>query len=366
MYMKVLVAFQLGLVVSLLSLGTVAERGKAEKVAQLGLFQQSAEDLARTSRTFEKVACNGVSEEECHVLRKSERIGFTAGWVWANVVAEDGTPYFLLREHGTGTSTMYAIIGTSSDIRSNPRPISSVSPGLDNLYSGRSNYEPLPEGDGHVVSSQNPRYSPFRISLKQGEIHWTDADEIDLTFTSLGPALALRLPYGDDDVGYTSEHMRVKGVYNGQQVTGYGGYDRAYTESAYNWLQCSMFRNLEQGWLVWSGKNEHGAMEYGWAIMGPRGFGVGGFIREGEPPLLSDRVTRTVETEIINGVKLPTSVTVDIDGRKFKFTSSGLLNFPNPEIELKWVYGETSEVGGPKLVNSHSMIELFRDSFFDE
>ena len=195
---------------------------------------------------------------------------FGAFWLWAQLVGEDGSTYFMCREiNKDHAGFLLYFRGTPGTDQPDDQILQ------DDLYKGYILHFLDEETQQITIRSQFEGGNAFKIEIKPQLFRLDDANgKVDLTWTVLpAPAQEWYVPghTGEfDDYAYRSEHGLVEGVIEGVKVSGWGGMDVEWLPVGVNTRQTTRYEILEKFWLVWYTEYEDGTIEDGVYV---RGFG---------------------------------------------------------------------------------------------
>lgn len=262
-------------------------------------------------------------------------MAFMCTYMVANVMDRDGNKYNLLRQYKNfDTITTHAS-------RSVPDGVTMAQPlfKAGEVYMSRCNNEMI---DKKTIQIQPYLVNPnlFTIVREAKRAQWMDVSgRIDLQYKSLGPALEFYVPGLVEDNMYRSEPYWVKGTIEGKDVQGFGVIDTAWGPAGTDWVQCKLFRYLEEYWVVWANLYEDDTVECGVYMDGVDTFGCG-YFNQNEQLTVSRKSPAQVQWTPDNFLQ---SATFPVGEHQFEFTTEARVQqVPN---YLSWASGRIQRVG---------------------
>lgn len=268
---------------------------------------------------------------------------YDISWLSGLVHTADGTQYVMFRAYQKNSSSKFYLV--KIDPKTGPAPVTSP------RYTGYIWFD-KPEDGKILIKSYDEGDSSFQIDIEPGKFRWQDGDDIDLHYTSLGPAmrfLTLGGPKFKEEVFYTAEMCKIEGTVNGEKVTGFGSLDQAWLNAGVAWHQNKLYLCIEDIWIPFMNKYTDGTYEYGHFIKGRQGWSLGYFVHDGVAHMNND-FTMDINWKDGN----PTHVDMKIDGHDFTWRSDAIMNAPeNSRPHITYAAGTMIHHGVGKELESH-------------
>ncbi len=195
-------------------------------------------------------------------------------------------------------------------------------------------------------------------------LRWIENDdngvpEMDITFTSIGPAMRWLTLGGEikEEVMYLVETFLVEGVMNGKKVSGYGSMDYVFATPGVGWQQNKIYGFVEDMWVPWVTFYEDGSKFYGHFLKGREGWSIGYFVKDGVGYMYNDYELDIEWNE--TGTK-PVTMKAEIMGHKFEWRNSqDTFDDPSNRPAIGYSKGvcHCLEMGDTKIAYADSAIE---------
>ncbi|MBF4997310.1 hypothetical protein IRT45_09085 [Nocardia sp. BSTN01] len=214
------------------------------------------------------------------------------------------------------------------------------------------------EGDDELAiwaSAAGAEGKPWRVTMSQDAVTWSEADAMELTGRLLPPGLQWHVPAPDKGILYVSQLYEVSGTADGRAVRGFIGLDRTWmAEGGMLYVKKDVLvgEQLHNTWYTWATKYTDGTYDAGHFMLANDRGGFALLTNERQEILRTTAVTG----EVFPGEdrNFPKDITLEINGEKWEFLPdphgimpdflSAAKKLPTPQNEGRWRrVGDTRE-----------------------
>ncbi len=273
-------------------------------------------------------------------------------YVWGTFRDEDGNPTSAVRRIATAGDTTGLTMLHSPHPRSDSRIVAEVGA---NAFIGRAR-PAIGEREVRFVGGKAYTHGDrgFEFIMTASDLHWAEANFIDLSGRIVGPGLQFLTPWPDGAVMYTSRLWYVQGSVRGAAVNGFMGVDNVFVPPGYSWGHEPVSDTYELSWYTWGNRYDDGTLEVGHIAKGHGYWGFALVNNDAGELTRSTAVASSVDRRDEAG--WPLHITYQVDGEPWEWVaddrgrmpdmgSPGQRRTPNSE-------GQFRRVGEPRRITT--------------